>query len=158
MAKRTSILDIEGFEEFYEKLQQASMNAEREAKKCLDECGQILKSEIETQAKKAELEPYLLNEMFEDKVSNSGIWSYEVGWRKPNITYKGELPDTYKVLFYNYGTPSNRYTRSGENRGQEQSHPQNSKGFIHKAKISARRKVKKKQKEYFDKIITRLEK
>lgn len=123
-------------------------------------------------AEKAGLPENLLEEIVheETEIQNKNIWAATVGWKKPKP--KNPLPDTYKVMFYNYGTPSgNRNTKTGgqrlqidgkwvtlgTNRGQESAHPEGSRGFIKKAKLAAANKNKKLQKETLEKILGDLE-
>lgn len=100
------------------------------------------------------MKEHLLEEMVheETEIASNNVWSATVGWKKPKP--KDPLPDTYKVMFYNYGTPSgNRSTKKGYNRGQESAHPKGSHGFIKKAKLAAANRNKKLQKETLEKIL-----
>lgn len=164
---KSSILKIEGFEELYEKCEKAGKDAEVEARKLFEHSAENLYDELYSKGKAAGLPEHLLEQIEEDilEVSNKGVWRAEIGW--PKSKPKNPLPDTYKVMFYNYGTPSgNRMTKQdgrrveingqwvtlGKNRGQEPPHPSGS-GFIKKAKLAAARKNKKLQKETLEKIL-----
>lgn len=169
MAKKwrnnSSILKIEGFEELYEKCAKAGKDAEVEARKLFEQSAENMYDELYTKGKAAGLPEHLLEKIEEDMHEGNGSWRAEIGWKKSKP--KNPLPDTYKVMFYNYGTPSgNRLTRTdgqrveingqwvtlGKNRGQEPPHPSGS-GFIKKAKLAAARKNKKLQKETLEKIL-----
>lgn len=158
MAKKwrnnSSILKLEGFQELYEKFEKAGKDAEVEARKLFEKSGENMYDELYAKGRAAGLQEHLLEKIEEEiiQIPNKGVWYYSVGWKKSKP--KDPLPDTYKVLFYNYGTPSgDRITKSGANRGQEPAHPKNSHGFIKKAKLAAARKNKKLQNDTLKKIL-----
>lgn len=171
MGKRygKSTLTLQGFDDFLEKLQEAGKKAEVEGRKCFEECSDNLYDELYSKSQKAGLDSDLLNKISKEtvEVDNKNIWRCEVGWKKTKPTAPGKaLPDTYKVLFLNYGTPSRRVKEGGqriqidgtwvtlkENRGAE-----SGKGFIKKAKLAAATRNKKLQKETLEKIIGELKK
>lgn len=152
-----SVLEIKGFEELYEKFEKAGKNAANEGRKCFEICAENLEDELNAKAESAGLPQHLI-EQITTKITerpNEGYWRFEVGWRKTKP--KEPLPDTYKVMFYNYGTPSgNRHTKKGANRGQEPAHPLGSHGFIKKAKLAAGNKNKKVIKQKYDEILKEL--
>ena len=162
---KSSILNISGFDELYQKLEQAGKNAEVEGRKLFEHCAENMYDELYDKGKAAGLPEHLLEEIEEDMREGKGRWSCEIGWKKSKP--KTPLPDTYKVMFYNYGTPSGRHTKQGgqrvqingkwvtlgTDRGKENAHPSGSHGFIKKAKLAAARKNKKLQKETLDKIL-----
>lgn len=152
---RSGTVQLKGFDDFLEKLQTAGASLEKEGEKCFKECTTVLYDELRTQAQNAGLAPRLVGKIREEAIMKSGanIWYYEVGWKKQKPTKSSPLPDTYKVMFYNYGTPSERFTKSGASRGKESDHPKGSHGFIKKAKLAAASKAKKIQKETLKKII-----
>lgn len=147
MAKGKSMLKLTGFSEFLEDLQEAGGRIEVEGKKCFEECSQNLYDELYSKAKKAKLSQDLLNKMISETDFKDGVWSYSCGWKKfssPNVT---PLPDFYKVLFANYGTPE-RQTKAGKSTGSV-----TGKNFIKKAKRSAATKNKKVQQEMIERIL-----
>lgn len=156
--KNKSILQLQGFEKFLERLQEAGVSMETEGRKCFEKCSENLYDELYLKAKKAGLDDRLLEQMIHEEIENknANIWRAEVGWKKQKPTAGNPLPDTYKVLFYNYGTPK-RTTKGGENRGKEDAHPVGSHGFIKKAKLAVRNKNKKLQEETLQKILGELE-
>ena len=151
MSKR-SMLKLTGFDNFLESIQEAGANLDNEGRKCFEKCAENLYDALYKYAESAGLDQRLLDEIEERFSEEYGIWSYEVGWKKQRNTTKNPIPDTYKVIFYNYGTPK-RTTKAGYNRGAEKG-----RGFIKKAKLSAVRTNKKLQKETLDKILGELKK
>lgn len=154
-----SIIKLQGFENFLERLQEAGVAMEVEGRKCFEKCAENLYDELYSKAEKAGLDNRLLEQIHEEFIENqnANIWRYEVGWKKQKPTETNPLPDTYKVMFYNYGTPK-RTTKSGANRGEESAHPVGSHGFIKKAKLAVRNRNKKLQEETYQKIIEGLKK
>lgn len=157
--KSKSILQLQGFESFLERLQEAGASMENEGRKCFEKCAENLYDELYSKAQKAGLDNRLLEQIDETFIENqsANVWHYEVGWKKQKPTAENPLPDVYKVMFYNYGTPK-RTTKAGANRGQEDAHPVGSHGFIKKAKLAVRNKNKKLQQETLEKILGELEK
>lgn len=145
---RSGMVQLTGFEELYEAMRKAEKDADAEGKKLFNECAKTVKTELKEKASSAKLAPRLINEIQEEKkISKSlGIWRYEVGWKKAKAN-TDRLPDTYKVLFFNYGVPT-RTTKAGYNRGEIKK-----RNFIKKAKLSAARKNKKLQENYLKKVL-----
>ena len=157
--KGKSILQLQGFDEFLERLQEAGVAMETEGRKCFEKCSENLYDELYLKAQKAGLDNRLLEQMIHEEVENksANVWRAEVGWKKQKPTTGNPLPDTYKVMFYNYGTPK-RSTASGANRGKVDAHPVGSHGFIKKAKLAAARRNKKLQAATLEKILGELKK
>lgn len=147
--KNKSMLQLKGFDEFLDALKVAGKSCDNEGRKCFEKCTENLYDELYTKAKKAGLPEHLLSEIHEDTFESPNIWYYSVGWKKekPNPYY---LPDVYKVLFFNYGTPM-RQTKEGYNRGKEKK-----KKFIKKAKLAAARKNKKVMNDTLNRILGEL--
>lgn len=168
---KSASVELKGFDDFYEKLVAAGKNAEIEGRKLFEHCAENYYDELYTKGKAAGLPEHLLEQIEEEfvEVESKNVWSYSAGWKKSKP--KNPLPDTYKVMFYNYGTPSGRTTKEGgqrvqidgkwvtlsKERGKEAAHPSGS-GFIKKAKLAAIRKNKKLMKETLNKILGDLEK
>lgn len=159
---RSSTFSLKGFDEFYEKLEKAGKDAETESKKLFEQSVETMRQELYNKSKAAGVEPHLLNQITVDKIINAGAgwWEASVGWKKSKR--KNPLPDTYKVMFYNYGTPSKRYTKEGGQRIQldgkwvtlsKERGREPTKGFIRRAKLAAARKNKKLREETFKKIM-----
>lgn len=158
---KSSTFTLTGFGEFLEALQEAGATMENEGRKCFEKCAENLYDELYLKAQKAGLDNRLLEQIEEEfiEVPNKNVWYYEVGWKKQKPSDSNPLPDTYKVMFYNYGTPKgNRVTKKGYNRGAETAHPVGSHGFIKKAKLAVVNKNKKLQRETLEKIIGELKK
>lgn len=152
---KSNVLKIEGFEELYERFEKAGKDAEVEARKLFEHSAENMYDELYAKGNAAGLPEHLLEQIEEDLHEGNGIWRAEIGWKKsrPN----NPLPDTYKVMFYNYGTPNgDRVTKAGYNRGQEPPHP-SGHGFIKKAKLAAARKNKKLQQDTLKKVLGDLE-
>ena len=147
-----SILKVEGFYELLEKIQEAGKSVDVEGRKCFEECGENLYDALYSKAQKAGLDNRLLEQIEENVIEKHNVWRWEVGWKKQKSSKTNPLPDTYKVMFYNYGTPK-RTTKKGANRGEESAHPVGSHGFIKKAKLAAANKNKKTQQAFLEKII-----
>lgn len=150
--KNKSMLQLQGFDDFLERLEEAGATMENEGRKCFEKCAENLYDELYLKAQKAGLDNRLLEQIDERFIEEHGIWFYEVGWKKQKPTTTNPLPDVYKVMFYNYGTPK-RTTAAGENRGEETAHPKGSHGFIKKAKLAVRNKNRKLQEETLNKIL-----
>lgn len=153
------MLQLQGFDKFLESLQDAGKKMEDDGRKCFEICAENLYDELYKKAEQAGLDKNLLEKISEKFIENESqnIWSYEVGWKKQKDSKTNPIPDTYKVLFYNYGTPK-RETKAGYNRGKEPAHPKGSHGFIKKAKLAAVQRNKKVQKDTLEKIIGGLKK
>lgn len=154
---RQTIMSIDGFDELMKEFQKAGRQAEVEGRKCFEKCGEIMYDELYSKATSAGLAPRLVEQIHERFIEDYGLWYYEVGWKKQRPSLKNPIPDTYKVLFYNYGTPSERRTKAGQSRGKENAHPEGSHGFIKKAKLASRNKIKKLQKDALKEILKGLE-
>ena len=150
--KNKSILQLQGFDDFIERLEKAGATMENEGRKCFEKCAENLYDELYLKAQKAGLDNRLLEQIDERFIEGGGVWYYEVGWKKQKPSATNPLPDVYKVMFYNYGTPR-RTTAEGKNRGEESAHPKGSHGFIKKAKLAVRNKNRKLQEETLKKII-----
>lgn len=157
--KNKSILKLQGFDDFLERLQEAGASMETEGRKCFEKCAENLYDELYSKGQQAGLDGRLLEQLEEEfiEVPSKNVWYYECGWKKQKPTATNPLPDTYKVMFYNYGTPR-RTTKKGYDRGEESAHPVGSHGFIKKAKLAVRNKNKKLQRATLDKIIGGLKK
>lgn len=150
---KSSTITLKGFEDFLEALQEAGATMEGEGRKCFEKCAENLYDELYSKAEKAGLDNRLLEQIDETFIEKGNTWYYEVGWKKQKPSTSNPLPDTYKVMFYNYGTPKERVTKAGYNRGKESAHPKGSHGFIKKAKLAVVQKNKKLQRETLEEII-----
>ena len=156
--RNKSTITLKGFDEFLEALDEAGAKMDVEGRKCFEQCAENLYDELYNKAQKAGLDNRLLEQIDEKFIESGNAWYYEVGWKKQKPSKSNPLPDTYKVMFYNYGTPKERFTKKGYSRGIEEAHPKGSHGFIKKAKLAVVQKNKKLQKETLEKIIGELKK
>nr|DAJ98109.1 MAG TPA: type I neck protein [Caudoviricetes sp.] len=145
-----SMLQLKGFDEFLEALEEAGKKCDIEGRKCFEKCAENLQDELVDKAEKAKIPEKLIDEISEEIIEKPYLWRYSVGWKKSKPK-KDILPDTYKVMFMNYGTPR-RKTKKGANRGEIKS-----RRFIKKAKLAAARKNKKVMNETLNNILSGLE-
>ena len=156
---RTSSFTLTGFDELAKAVKDAEKAAQDEGRKCFEKCAENTYDALYNNAVKAKLDMNLVEQINEDiyEKPERGWFRYEVGWKKQKPTLKNPIPDTYKVMFYNYGTPSERFTKAGASRGKEDPHPGGSHGFIKKAKLAAANKNKKIIRETLEAITKGLE-
>lgn len=146
MGKRSGIsIKVEGFEELLNAIKDAGGSIDKSVDSAVKASAQIVQSEIKTQMEQSNVSNRLINampppEIFQDGNAVVAKVGYEKGTYNP-----AKLSDGYKVVFLNYGTPHR--TKHGRIVAR---------GFIQRAKKSATPKVKKVQKEVFDKILARL--
>jgi hypothetical protein len=140
-------IELKGFDEFIQNLQDAGGKIDREGKACFEKCAKETEAQLIAKAKSAGLDPKLLRELKSETIQNNsaGVWYFETGWKKGKPD-ANKISDAYKVLFYNYGTPK-RTTKKGQNRGKEKT-----TNFIANAKRAAARKCKKVQKDFLQDI------
>jgi hypothetical protein len=143
-------LSLTGFEELAEALNKAGKNVDVEGRKCFEKCAENVYDALEAKAREAGLAENLIEKIDEIITEKHGLWAYYVGWKKTRYNPRNLSPWA-KVAFFNYGTPM-RKTKSGQNRGQETAHPEGTHGFIKKAKLAARQKNKKLQKDTLTRI------
>lgn len=145
-------LQLDGFEEMIKKLEKAGRNVDFEVEKCFSQCAKVMTETLIEKAEAANLDQNLIEKIEREKWHKFGKFHFAVGWEKVKRTYGSDpLPDVYKVMFYNYGTPV-RTTKSGENRGEERG-----RGFIKKAKLASKNKVRKIQRDFLANVMKELE-
>ena len=135
-------LKLDGFENLLEKLQSAGKSVDKEALSCIQKSAKIAENELKTQMQKSGVPASLINSMPQSEIKASGNrFTAKVGYKKGAYN-PNDLSDGYKVVFLNYGTP---------HRSKHGKVP--AKGFIQKAKRSAKALIKKSQKQMLDNII-----
>ena len=146
MAKKSGItVQISGFEEILTAIKDAGGSVDGAVDSALEQSAQIVQSELKTQMQSAGVDSDLINAMPNFEITQDGNrYVAEVGYKKGDYNPEN-LSDGYKVVFLNYGTPHRK--KHGK---------MTALGFIQKAKKKANPKVKKVQKEVFDKILGRL--
>jgi hypothetical protein len=150
---RSTTVTLKGFDDFLERLQEAGASMDGEGRKCFEKCAENLYDEMYAKALSAGLDMRLLEQLEETFIEKPNVWHYECGWQKQKPSKGNPLPDTYKVMFYNYGTPKERYTKKGYYRGKISAHPIGSHGFIKKAKLAVVKRNKKVQEDALKRIL-----
>lgn len=142
-----AILQLKGFDDLLEQIQKAGGSIDRAADSCLRQSAQIMQSELKGQMQAAGVDSGLINAMPPPQITVDGNrFKAEVGYNKGNYDPRNPS-DGYKVVFLNYGTP--RRTKHGKVAAR---------GFIKKAKNTARPKIKKAQRATLEKILGRVNK
>lgn len=142
-----AILQLKGFDELLEKIQNAGGSIDAAADSCLRQSAQIMKTELKAQMQAAGVDSGLINAMPPPQITVDGNrYSAAVGYKKGNFDPRNPS-DGYKVVFLNYGTP--RRTMHGKVAAR---------GFIEKAKKKARPRIKRAQQETLEKILVRVSK
>lgn len=144
---RSMTFKLEGFNDLVEAIEKAGRNVDFETEKCFSQCAKVVTETLIEKAQEADLDAKLIDKITREKWHRHNIFYFSVGWEKVKATDKNPIPDVYKVMFYNYGTP-NRTTKSGANRGEVKEH-----GFIKKAKLASRNKVRKIQRNYLKDVL-----
>lgn len=140
-------MKLSGFDELLEDIQKANGDVNRACSSAMKQSAQIMQSELKKQMQKANVDSGLISRMPPPTVEQEGnTFSARVGYKKGAYNPKN-LSDGYKVVFINYGTP--RRTKHGKVKAR---------GFIQKTKQAATPKIKKAQKQVFEKILARLKK
>lgn len=138
-------LNLNGFDDLIKQIEQAGGTVERAAESCIKQSAQIMQSELKTQMQKSNVDSGLIGRMPPPKIEvENNRYIARIGYEKD--AYDPRNPsDGYKVVFLNYGTPH----RSKHGKVA-------ARGFIQRAKKSARTPIKRAQKETLEKIIGRL--
>lgn len=120
---------------------------EQATESCLKESAQIMQTELKSQMQNADVDSGLIDRMPSPQFEKEGNrFTARVGYKKGAYN-PADPSDGYKVVFANYGTP--RRSEHGK---------MVAKGFIQKAKKSARPQIKKKQEATLKSILERLRK
>lgn len=135
-----------GFEDMIADLNLSAKEVDRVATACINQNAQIMQSELKSAMSKSGVPGHLISEMPQFEVKAEGnVYEASVGYSKG--AYDPRNPSTgYKVVFLNYGTP---------NRTKHGKVPE--KGFIARAKRSAKPKMKKANEAALKKILGRID-
>lgn len=146
MGKRGGItIKLDGFEEILGAIKNAGGSVDKAAENATRQSAQIVQSELKAQMQQSNVDSGLINAMPPPEIFKDGnAVVAKVGYKKGNYD-PANISDGYKVVFLNYGTPN----RKKHGRIVQ-------RGFIQRTKKSAAPKVKKVQKQVFDKILARL--
>lgn len=134
-----------GFEELLKEIKKAGGSIDKAVDSAMRQSAQIVQDELKEQMQRAGVDDDIIGVMPTSEIEKEGNRiAASVGYKKGAYN-PDNLSDGYKVVFLNYGTPHR--TLHGK---------MIAKGFIQKAKKKATPRVKKVQKEVFEKILARL--
>lgn len=147
MASAGIKLKLVGFEDLLKSIQEAEGDLNKSVESAMRQSAQIMQNTLKNEMRNSGVDNGLIQRIPPPEIQVSGnTTKARVGYHKGNFDAKN-ISDGYKVVFLNYGTP----TRS--------KHGQIDKmDFIKRAKKVANPKIKKAQKEVFEKILQRLKK
>lgn len=149
-------IKIEGFEDLLTQIQQANGSINKACESAIRQSAQIMQTELKSQMRDANVPADLTSKMPSPRIEIEGNRyfakvGYDKGTYDPN-----NLSDGYKVMMLNYGTP-NRKKHGKIVEGSNMKAGGTLKlGFIGRAKSKAKPKMRKAQKEVFQKILERL--
>lgn len=140
-------IKLDGFEEMLKDIEAAGGEMAKATESAVRQSAQIMQTEIKSQMSAVGADSGLINRMPPFEVEKTGNAVYaKVGYK--STAYDEKNPsDYFKAIFLNYGTPHRK------KHGIEKA-----RGFIQKAKKTAKPKMKKAQKEALEKILARLKK
>lgn len=134
-----------GFQKMISDLELSQKDTQRVASSCINQSAQIMQADLKAEMQGSDLSQSLANKMPSFQVKESdGKFRAEVGFPKTSYSPRN-LSDYHKAVFANYGTPHRK------SHGQEKA-----RGFVQRAKKSARPKIKKQQNLALKKILERL--
>lgn len=140
-----SIFDTKGFEKWIEQIERAEGNVEKYAKQAVDDSVHIFEGELKSACRAANVPNSITSEITSEgaKVEGNRIKA-RVGWKLSSYDPKNPSPG-FKAIFLNYGTP------------KRSSHGQVApRHFITTAKKKAKKSIKQKQKDAYNKITGEL--
>ena len=147
MARAGISLNLNGFDDLFEKIKKAGGTVDKAAKTCMEKSADTMQAELKEQMQSVNVSARLINAMPPPKISVDGNrYKAEVGYEKGDYDPRNPS-DGYKVVFLNYGTP--KRTKHGKVKAR---------GFIHAAREKARPKIKKQQGETLNDILKELKK
>lgn len=139
-------MKLDGFDEYIKAIEKAGGSIDATVNKCMQDSAEIMQDDLKTQMRESGVKSRLINAMPPPQVeSKYNSVTARVGYKKG--TYDpNNLSDGYKAVFLNYGTPHRKKHGKVKKRG-----------FIVKAKVKARPKIKKAQEKAFKDILRGLE-
>lgn len=145
MSRAGISLNLNGFDDLFEKIKKAGGTVDKAAKTCIEKSADTMQSELKEQMQRVNVSARLINAMPPPKITAQGNrFTANVGYEKGNYDPRNPS-DGYKVVFLNYGTP--KRTKHGKVKAR---------GFIQAAKKKARPKIKKQQEETLNDILKEL--
>lgn len=139
-------MKLDGFDEYIKAIEKAGGSIDATVYKCMVDSADIMQDNLKTEMRESGVSTRLINAMPPAQVdSKYNTVTARVGYKKG--TYDPHnLSDGYKAVFLNYGTP------------HRQKHGKIKKrGFIVKAKVRARSRIKRAQEQAFKDILRGLE-
>ena len=135
-------LKLKGFEDLLKDIEKAGGSINAATRECMDKSAAIMETELKSKMQSANVPQSLIGAMPAPKIESSGNRiTARVGYEKG--VYDPKNPsDAYKVIFLNYGTP--KRTQHGKVA---------KRGFIQKAKRSAKKKIKAEQERTLNEIL-----
>ena len=147
MSRAGISLNLNGFDDLFEKIKKAGGTVDKAAKTCIEKSADIMQAELKEQMQRVNVYDRLINAMPPPKITAQGNrFTANVGYEEGNYDPRNPS-DGYKVVFLNYGTP--KRTKHGKVKAR---------GFIQAAKKKARPKIKKQQEETLNDILKELKK
>lgn len=153
-------LNLNGFKQMLDEIQAAGGNVEQAAEETLNECANVVETELHSACDAAGVPSSVSSEIGVRKEKSGNRFSAKVGWKMGNYD-PNNLSAGYKAVFRNYGTIRREVKDTGEhatvggnwktlgtNRGAV-----TGTGFITQAKESSGPKVRKIQKQKLNEIL-----
>lgn len=135
-------LKLQGFEDLLKDIEKAGGSINKATRVCMENSAGIMESELKSKMQSANVAPRLISAMPAPKIESSGNRiTARVGYEKGAYDPKNPS-NAYKVIFLNYGTP--KRTEHGK---------VSKRGFIQKAKRSAKKKIKAEQEKTLKEIL-----
>lgn len=151
-------LKIKGFEDLINNIEAAGGSSVQACENALKGSAVIMQNELKAEMRMSNVPSDLVNEMPNFSVETNGNrTTARVGYQKGNYD-PNNLSTGYKVLFLNYGTPHRKYHGQIREGSPLKSGGTIHLGFIQRAKKNANPKIRKQQKQAFEKILERLKK
>lgn len=157
-------LQLKGFDDLLEQIQSAGGDVNQAAERCIRESAQIMHNSLVAEMNSSGVDGGLVGRIPQPEITaNGNRYEAKVGYKMGG--YDPNNPsDGYKVAFLNYGTANRttgqgkeramiggRWVTLGANRGNLAE-----RGFIARAKESARPKIKKAQRETLKSILKKV--
>lgn len=148
-------MKLEGFEDLLKDIEAAGGSMVKATESCMKQSAYTMQNALKSEMLKANVPADLVNGMpqFDVKTEGNHVEA-RVGYKKGNYDPEN-LSDGYKVVFLNYGTP--RRSKHGKIKDVAEGGTIHL-GFIQRAKSTAKKQIKKQQRETLDKIFERLKK
>ena len=140
-------LKLSGFEDLLTKIEKAGGSINAATQKCMKNSAAIMEDELKSKMQSADVDSRLINAMPASEIQSSGNRvTARVGYTKGVFDPKNPS-DGYLAVFLNYGTP--KRTKHGKVKPR---------GFIQKAKRSAKKKIRAEQEKTLNEILKGLSK